>query len=813
MAEQGPSHETLPDNSDAQSVAGHEFGNPRFVDNYRMGIWEFVCQLPRKKISQKRARYVYQNINLDLAYITDRIIAMGYPSTGIEALFRNTMKMTVEFLRRRHGHNHVKVFNLRGGFTYDAENFDNNVINFDMTDHHPPRLELMAPFCREAKLWLDADEKNVIAVHCKAGKGRTGVMICALLIYIHFYENPRQVLDYYSIVRTINNKGVTIPSQRRYIYYYHKLREKELNYFPLRMQLVGVYIENPPKTRKGAMQFKVKVSNGSSTVFDSAMMTITGEPYHEEKEAWRGVSRMSSTEQFNPTECSGFVSRRAYCFMVPEEQPVFVEGDVRVDLLAGGRSRFNKNKIGHVWFNTMFACGMNFTYGDETWRYNEKTGETTIGLKHFGAGREPLEQHESQGEHITLRDGMKILKPPGLDKHTPPKTLENVYESYGMTPPRHRISRLLYEAHLKGIVKDDYNIRKDREKCEEPFVPYGRLEDPKGTKGPLRILYKEGEHILTFPVYEMDRALKDETLGDRLRMHVVLKCIDSSDAAMMEKSERFCSATFANEDRRRAQAASVNAPCVTSARASGAEKQVPPTVQYSSGGKRYDGIASECLYDHMYRNDWKSHSDRWCRYFYKQETCSPSKYPEGPHKCFLVGKEFRLKGPPADDSKNVAQQQKSGTSSNKQQGPEEEQFGSRSPQHHAPISRVQKMENCTESANQDHTIRFTTPLPHEHEDFEFMDAQKKMELISEHRKCLTAHPLEIEVYVREGAKLLKKKVQKELETVMPGFSTPKTAFIFKKFPQNLFYIVFSIDLRHENGRLRPLICALLWIRE
>lgn len=49
----------------------------------------------------------------------------------------------------------------------------------------------MIAFAKSARDWMDADPDNIIAVHCKGGKGRTGTIICTWLITDGLFEQAQ----------------------------------------------------------------------------------------------------------------------------------------------------------------------------------------------------------------------------------------------------------------------------------------------------------------------------------------------------------------------------------------------------------------------------------------------------------------------------------------------------------------------------------------------------------------------------------------------------------------------------------------------
>ncbi len=60
---------------------------------------------------------------------------------------------------------------------------------------------MMSVFCAEVKTWIDAHPDNVIAIHCKAGKGRTGTMISAFLLYDNVWPNADDAIKYFGQMR------------------------------------------------------------------------------------------------------------------------------------------------------------------------------------------------------------------------------------------------------------------------------------------------------------------------------------------------------------------------------------------------------------------------------------------------------------------------------------------------------------------------------------------------------------------------------------------------------------------------------------
>ncbi|MBA0640998.1 hypothetical protein Goklo_025595 [Gossypium klotzschianum] len=174
----------------------------------------------RHVVSQNKRRFQEGGFDLDMTYITENIIAMGFPagdmSSGffgyVEGFYRNHMEEVIRFFETYHKDKY-KVYNLCSERLYDASLFEGKVASFPFDDHNCPPIRLIISFCQSAYSWLKEDIENVVVVHCKAGMARTGLMISSLLLYLKFFPTAEESIDYYNQKRCVDGKGLVLPSQ------------------------------------------------------------------------------------------------------------------------------------------------------------------------------------------------------------------------------------------------------------------------------------------------------------------------------------------------------------------------------------------------------------------------------------------------------------------------------------------------------------------------------------------------------------------------------------------------------------------------
>lgn len=149
-------------------------------------------------------------------------------------------------------------------------------------------------------------------------------MICAFLLHSGIVKTAAEALELYSLKRTWDKKGVTIPSQRRYVEYYELVKPGGLNYTEVYLKPLWICFTPLPL-----------LSGGNSAV----VLTV----YREKEVVFR-------SENIDLKKAS----KGCFKYSFGEKAPV-ISGDVRIEFKHRGHHQIGRKSIFSFWFNTFFV--------------------------------------------------------------------------------------------------------------------------------------------------------------------------------------------------------------------------------------------------------------------------------------------------------------------------------------------------------------------------------------------------------------------------------------------------------------------------
>eukprot|EP00301_Raphidiophrys_heterophryoidea_P024293 c7830_g1_i1.p1 GENE.c7830_g1_i1~~c7830_g1_i1.p1 ORF type:complete len:722 (+),score=186.48 c7830_g1_i1:807-2972(+) len=171
-------------------------------------------------------RFVNNKFNLDLSYISKRVVVMAYPGQGVKAIAFNPLATVRNFFESRHPHAYmIYNLNLDPRYQYDPSLFEGRVRSFGFEEHSPPRLGVLMQLLHDMGSYLRQSPTNVVAVHCKAGKGRSGCVGAAWLIHCGLFDDHVDAVNHVNRLRMINGPAIQLPSQIRYVGYVEQIEK------------------------------------------------------------------------------------------------------------------------------------------------------------------------------------------------------------------------------------------------------------------------------------------------------------------------------------------------------------------------------------------------------------------------------------------------------------------------------------------------------------------------------------------------------------------------------------------------------------
>ncbi|XP_077470916.1 tensin-3 [Stigmatopora argus] len=216
-----------------------------------------------------------EGYELDLTYITERIIAVSFPRGCQEEIYTHNLKDVTRMLKSKHADNYL-IINLSEK-RHDLTRMNPKTLDTGWPDMHAPPLDKICTICKAMESWLNADPLHVVVIHCRGGKGRIGVVISSFVNFTDVSASADQALDRFAMRKYYDDKvsALMTPSQKRYVWILNSLlsRSMKINTSPLFLHYIILH-GIPNFDSSGVCQPYVKVYQGMQAVYSSGIYHI-----------------------------------------------------------------------------------------------------------------------------------------------------------------------------------------------------------------------------------------------------------------------------------------------------------------------------------------------------------------------------------------------------------------------------------------------------------------------------------------------------------------------------------------------------------
>ncbi|XP_017764332.1 PREDICTED: cyclin-G-associated kinase [Eufriesea mexicana] len=143
---------------------------------------------------------------LDISYLTSRILIMPYPADGIESAYRaNHVEDVRAFLQARHPPPaRIQLYNLSRG-RLNVSRLPGRHIDcsfaYASSDSNAPLLSALYQICQDIYRYLNADFNHIVVLYCNDGYRASATIACTLLVYARAFTTPEEAIAMFTTRR------------------------------------------------------------------------------------------------------------------------------------------------------------------------------------------------------------------------------------------------------------------------------------------------------------------------------------------------------------------------------------------------------------------------------------------------------------------------------------------------------------------------------------------------------------------------------------------------------------------------------------